>query len=112
LNDQVERSVALRAENQAVLVRFLSIDIDLAFIFLQSARTTSDLNHARALLAKARLAIESIRHWAGRVEDPRELRAIHLGVDKLEDALILFSIELPSVHNGWTSGNCPLSNGM
>jgi hypothetical protein len=88
--DQIERTAALRAANQAALIRFLSTDIDIAFTFIESARNAGDLDHARDLIAKARLALESIRHWAGHIEDPLEWHKIHLSTNKLENAINAF----------------------
>jgi hypothetical protein len=91
MEDQSPRSVALLAENQAALVRFLSTDIDVGFTFLEVAKTTSSPDHVRSLIEKARVAIATVRHLAERIEDPNEWRGIHDSVNQLEAAVNAFS---------------------
>jgi hypothetical protein len=83
------RSAALQAQNQALLLDFLRADLDLAFTFLATAAidTSADQGHARALLAKARTALGSIRLLTGRIEDGTAWREIHWRANELEAAL-------------------------
>jgi hypothetical protein len=87
VGDQQERSARLRVDSQTALIRFLSTDIDLAFTLLETAKTTRDSARTAALIAKARLALESIRHLAERIDDPREWHEIRERANLLEYAV-------------------------
>jgi hypothetical protein len=85
----------LQAENERRLIEFLSVELDLAFTFLEHARIESGSNEesSKAVFERVRTALESIRRFQGRIEDRSEWAKIHDGADRLETALNEFSRE-------------------
>ena len=101
------RSAALQAQNQALLLDFLRADLDLAFTFLATAAidTSADQGQARALLAKARTALGSIRLLTGRIEDRTAWREIHWRANELEAALESVTFPFDSRNSGIRPGS-------
>jgi hypothetical protein len=88
---------ALKAQTQLTLIDFLHVDMDLAFTFLQIARTAGKRNPERrkASLENARAALQAIRRLQGRIIDRRECAKINVRANELETALNEFS------HSAW-----------
>jgi hypothetical protein len=84
-----DRLGALRIDYQATLIEFLRVDLDLAFTFLETAKTESesDPEHCKSAVAKAQAALETIRKFQGRIEDRDEWSKINSRADHLEAAL-------------------------
>jgi hypothetical protein len=82
----------LTARTQKALIDFLSVDLDLAFTFLQTAEIEADSDpvHCKAAFQKALVALGAIRQFQERIEDPQERQKIHDRTDELEAALIDF----------------------
>jgi hypothetical protein len=68
------------------LIEFLISELDLGFTLASIAQVdkTSNVDHFNAALSKARRAIETIRHFEGRVEDAQALHSIQERTDQLE----------------------------
>jgi len=81
------------AQSQAVLIKFLSVGLDLAFTMLRTAEMEdqSDPDHSRSALVQVRTALDTIRRFEGGVEDARASRDIRGRANELEAALNAFS---------------------
>ena len=88
-----DRYAGLQARTQRALIEFLSVDLDLALTFLQTAKieADSDFAHCAAAFNKARIALVSIRHFQGRIQDPAEWQKIHDRANELQAALNAFA---------------------
>jgi hypothetical protein len=86
------RAQALNASTQTLLIDFLSVDLNLAFTFLQTAaiEADSDPAHCRAAFQKAVVAFGSIRRFQEQIEDPKQRQQIRDRIDKLKAALNSF----------------------
>jgi hypothetical protein len=75
--------------SQALLIEFLSTDLDLAFTFLDLAQMyiQSDPDHFRGLMQKARRVLETVRKFEERIQDPRARQATRERGDSLEAAM-------------------------
>lgn len=62
---------SLIAEGQKALVNFLRIELDLGFTYLSTAsiEADSDQQHASAAMEKARIVLDTVRHFSPRVLD-------------------------------------------
>jgi len=85
-----DRISALQAASQEALGTFLTTDIDLAFNMLEVGRTQSLVEHRNTALNNARAALNAIRHFEGRIADPKIWRTIHARADELEAAIMAF----------------------
>lgn len=85
-----DRISALQAASQEALGTFLTTDIDLAFSMLEAGRAQSITEHRNAALNNARAALNAIRHFEGRIADPKIWRTIHARADELEEAIMAF----------------------
>ena len=81
----------IRAKVQRTLVEVLWTDIDVAFTFLETARITREPAHAQRAVENAQIALQSIRHFNGRVTDPHEWQEIHRRANELENTINSFS---------------------
>jgi hypothetical protein len=79
----------LLARSQTNLIDFLRTDLQVAFTFLDTARIDiKDVPaHCKALLAKAREALDSIRHLAPQIDDSDARKDILARADELESAI-------------------------
>ena len=79
----------LRNESQAALIQFLTIDLQIAATFLQTARLEAYLDPVRVpeVLAKVRVAVRAIRHLSGGVEDCSVWQDIHRRTNEIENEL-------------------------
>jgi hypothetical protein len=86
------RAQGLNASAQALLIDFLSVDLDLAFTFLQTAaiEADSDPAHCRAAFQKAVVAFGSIRRFQEHIEDPKQRQQIRDRTDELKAAFHSF----------------------
>ena len=84
--DSVDR---LRAKNQAALTDFLSTDLEIGFTLLNIAKRkkATDPEHYKAAIAEARTALDTVRNFLGRIQDPAAWMAIHRRADELETAI-------------------------
>ncbi len=82
-----DKSSALRAQNQAALIRFLRTDIEMSLSLLETARITRDSDRRDVLIETVRKSIASIRHLAERIEDLNKRSEIQTGKDSLEESL-------------------------
>jgi hypothetical protein len=84
---------ALHAKNQVALIDFLSADLGVAFTILKTAEleATDNPDHCRAALAKVRAALDTIRSFEGRIDDPQSRKTIHDRADELSGKLDRFS---------------------
>jgi hypothetical protein len=80
---------AIVRRSQQSLIEFLHAELDLAFTFVQTAllETGSDNDHANAAMEKAAAALDTIRRFQGRIEDPAEWRKLNDRVAELESLL-------------------------
>lgn len=77
----------LAAENQRALVRFLTVDLETAFTFLDVAATTESEAHAQQAISNADLALQAVLKFAERVQE-RALRSRLLTrADQLRSAI-------------------------
>ena len=81
----LERFLASKERNQRALIDFLNLDLDLAVTFLEMAKSETGLEpeHSDEALGKARIALQSIRQFQGRIEDPMEWQRIQDRADEL-----------------------------
>jgi hypothetical protein len=77
----------LHEKSQSLLVGLLRTDIELAHTFLQTAKITSSASHAASAVEKARNALDSVRHFSGRIQDQSVRSEIHDRADALEAAI-------------------------
>ena len=73
----------LEANAQALLIEFLSADLDLCRTFLETATETNDPDHRASALAKVRTAVASIRQFSARVEDAKTKQSIEERLDDI-----------------------------
>ncbi len=85
-----DRIAALQSASQDALGTFLTIDIDLAFSMLEVGRAEQIIEHRNTALNNARGALNAIRHFEGRIADPKIWRTIHARADELEAAIVAF----------------------
>jgi hypothetical protein len=80
---------SLTARSQRLLVQFLEVDLDLAFTFLQTAGLEAgvDIAHYHQAMGRAQTALDSIRHFQGRITDPDQSRRIRDRANQLEAAI-------------------------
>ena len=69
---------------QQSLVAFLNAELDLAFTFVSMIETD---DHADSLRANVRRALETVRHFEGRIDEATAWRPIHNRADELERVL-------------------------
>jgi len=81
--------VVLNRRSQQLLIDFLLADLDLAFTFVQTGviETGSDEAHAEAAFDKAATALETIKRFLPRVEEPVERERITDRAAELERLL-------------------------
>ena len=84
--------VAIRARTQEALIAFFKADLDLAFTFLETARIEVgwDANHCNAAVAKARLVLDTVRRFQGRIANPCDWDLLQHRADQLEAAIDAF----------------------
>ena len=82
-----------KAMHQAALAEFLHTDLDIAFTFLDLARTerVSDPRRVSVLTDKAFNAIQTVRSLLARITNPHVAAAIRLRTDSLESDLEVFT---------------------
>jgi hypothetical protein len=90
-SSELDAARALRERSQELLIDLLSTDLDLAFTFLETAKITTSQDRARCVIENARVALESIRHFAGRIEDANARKGIHDRANELENAILACS---------------------
>lgn len=78
---------ALHRRNQLALIDFLNTDLDVAFTYLTIAHSAKSRDDATPLLSKARTAIETVRGFLPRVDDPRASADIRSQADRLDAEL-------------------------
>ena len=78
------------AKSQALLFEFLSLDLDLAITFIDTARATSDARRSYRFIGNAWRMLETVRFLTGRIEDDERRESIRARVKELEDALFAF----------------------
>jgi hypothetical protein len=83
---KVDTFAALKNRSQRALIEFLNVDLNLAFTFLRSVRTEAGLkpDYYEEAIDKVRIALESVRRFQGRIEDPEAWQAIHHRANELE----------------------------
>ena len=79
----------LIAQSQTLLIEFLRSDVALAFTFLGIAQThkESDPARYRGEIHKAKAAVDTIRKFEGRIQDPNAWSDIHEHGNQLEAAI-------------------------
>ena len=82
-----DRPKRLIAQSQAKLADLLSIDLDLAFTFLETAAITTEPERPEELIEKATRALESIRYFLPRLHDPQTREEIEARAEELEKAI-------------------------
>jgi hypothetical protein len=82
-----DRIKNLRATSQATLIDLLTIDVNLAFTFLETGDITGAPGRRTELIDKADTALESIRRFLPRIEDPKTYQAILERTNQLEAAI-------------------------
>ena len=82
----------LQARAEKVLTDFLSRDLDLAFTFLQTPEVETGIDRARhsAAIQKARLAVETVQRFGGRVGNPQTRGQLRDRAAQLQAALNAF----------------------
>lgn len=78
------------ARSQALLLEFLSLDLDLAITYIDTARATTDLRQSRRFIGYAWSALETVRFLASRIEKPDARESIQGRVKEVEEALFAF----------------------
>ena len=78
-------------QSQEELIKFLFVDIDLAFTLLERA-AIKDHNRTgyQSELEKAQAALRTIRKFEGRIQDPAKWQEIHSRANELEEAIEKF----------------------
>ena len=84
LENELEKEFA---RSQKLLCDFLTVDLDIAFTFLNIARPTSDPEHRKSALEKTKIALRSIRVFLERVQTPYSRMNFTKRADDLEKAL-------------------------
>ena len=89
LEESPEPFAALRARSQSSLREFLSVDLELAFTLLDTARIEAGHNpkRSRDILGKVETALATVRHLLSRIEDPQVSKEIESRANELEHAL-------------------------
>ena len=97
------RAGKLRKQSQTALITFLATDTQVGFTLLASAKLSSDLARQRALVDRTRAVIQCVRRLVGHIEDATQSKAIHNGVNDLEEALNAHlkptASRVPAVHS-------------
>jgi hypothetical protein len=77
---------AIRKKSQESLIEFLRGDIALGFTFLQTAEidVVDDPAHSKAAVEKARKALNAIRYFVVRVDNPAIREEIESEASRLE----------------------------
>jgi len=86
-----QRTRELQAKGQAALIEFLTAELDLAFTFLETAEVDrGEPEMVEKVLGNVRNALQTLRHFEGRIEDLDTRRVIHGRANDLEVALQSF----------------------
>jgi hypothetical protein len=90
--DDSAKASALHTKNQQLLIEFLETDLDLAFTIIETARIEHELDppQCESALAKARMALATVRQFFGRIEDANARGEVHNRADELQSALDAF----------------------
>ena len=79
----------LSEQTEQRLIEFLNADVDLAFTYIKMAQTRE--NGRERLHHNARIALEAVRRFEGRIANPQSRTAIHERADELERLLSKFT---------------------
>lgn len=87
----------LKGRSQQALIDFLDAALSLGNTFLLVAETeaTLDRDHSNRAFRKAQGALDSVRHFQGRIEDPAEWEKAHTKANQLEAAIDAFRSRRP-----------------
>ena len=77
----------IRARSQAILIHFLSEDLDLAHLVLSGAITSLDRAYIEAAVENARASLNVARRLTWRIEELGPQREIHRRIHDLHAAL-------------------------
>ena len=78
------------ARNQKALVELLQTDLDVAMAMLRTAELASSAEHRKSALEKVRRALQAVRTFQGKIEDPKLWTIIHRRTDELAATLESF----------------------
>ena len=87
--ESLREFAALHARSQASLREFFSVDLQIAFTLLDTARIEAylDPEHRPAIIAQVESALSGVRHLLGRIEDPQVWNELHSRANDLERQL-------------------------
>jgi len=76
----------LKARSQHLIIDFLNADLDMAFTLLATVRNENGdkPDHYEEAFDKARIALESIRRFQGRIDDPEAWETVRNRAHQLE----------------------------
>jgi hypothetical protein len=80
----------LRTENQASLVAFLEVDLDLSDTILRTAEMATSPEHARMALERVHQSIRTIRRLGSHIKNPAALMKIQDRTEVVERRMNLF----------------------
>lgn len=81
---------SVQTKSQTEILDLISADIELGFAFVAAAKAAANAREAITNLKKAQEALDAVRLFSGRIQDPEAWKEVHLRGNQLENAIRAF----------------------